>query len=261
MGVITLPANVEQDRQNGIKANSVHVQGNFDTLLAAVNKKLENDGSILPVADLPMNNHKITNMATPTASGDAATKGYVDNNACMLAGSQTITGDKDFAGTTTAITQTATDNSTKIATTAFVVDVLKAMYPVGAIFIGTQNTCPMSQFFGTWTLVATNRALWGGDGTNGNTTISAGLPNITGTFGVGPYAETPSISLRSTYTSGAFGSAGMDISAPNNVQGAGGYGTYPRGTGFDASRSSSIYGNSTTVQPPAYRVNVWRRTA
>ena len=98
MGVITLPANVETDRQNGIKANSVHVQGNFDALLAAVNKKLENDGSILPVSDLPMNNHKLTGVATPTASGDAATKGYVDSNACMLAGSQTVTGDKDFTG-------------------------------------------------------------------------------------------------------------------------------------------------------------------
>ena len=30
---------------------------------------------------------------------------------------------------------------------------------------------------------------------------------------------------------------------------------------FDASRSSSIYGNSTTVQPPAYVVYMWKRTA
>lgn len=30
---------------------------------------------------------------------------------------------------------------------------------------------------------------------------------------------------------------------------------------FDASRSSSIYGKSTTVQPPAYALIAWRRTA
>ena len=30
---------------------------------------------------------------------------------------------------------------------------------------------------------------------------------------------------------------------------------------FDASRSNSIYGNSNTVQPPAYIVNIWERTA
>lgn len=252
MGVITLPANVETDRQNGIKANSVHVQGNFDALLAAVNKKLENDGSILPVADLPMNNHKITNMATPTASGDAATKGYVDNNACMLAGSQTITGDKSFTGTTTAVTQTTTDNSTKVATTAFVVDVLKAMYPVGAIFIGTQNTCPMAQFFGTWSLVATDRALWGGNGTNGNTTISAGLPNVTASWRTVVQTEPKTCSgAVQTWTNGE----------NDSTTGGGGY---PNGSivwQFNAQNSSSIYGNSTTVQPPAYRVNVWRRTA
>ncbi len=79
MGVITLPWSMEQDRINQIKANSVHVDDNFNTLLAAVNNKLEADGSILPTANLPMGGYKITNMATPTASGDAATKGYVDS--------------------------------------------------------------------------------------------------------------------------------------------------------------------------------------
>ena len=29
---------------------------------------------------------------------------------------------------------------------------------------------------------------------------------------------------------------------------------------LDASRSSSIYGRSSTVQPPAYVINVWKRT-
>lgn len=31
--------------------------------------------------------------------------------------------------------------------------------------------------------------------------------------------------------------------------------------GIDASRSSAIYGKSTTVQPPAYALIAWRRTA
>mgnify|MGYP006956018656 FL=1 len=33
------------------------------------------------------------------------------------------------------------------------------------------------------------------------------------------------------------------------------------GIAFDASRSSSIYGNSTTVQPPAIRIYCWKRIA
>lgn len=82
--------------------------------------------------------------------------------------------------------------------------------------------------------------------------LSAGAPNITGTFGVGPYTETPSASLRSTYATGAF-TAGPSANAPNNVQGAANYGTHPRGTEFNASRSSSIYGNSNTIQPNTVR--------
>jgi len=98
MGVISLTYSMETDRLAGIKANSVHVDANFSTLLNATNNKLEKDGSIVPTADLPMGNHKLTGVATPTLSGDAATKGYVDSNACMLAGAQTITGNKSFSG-------------------------------------------------------------------------------------------------------------------------------------------------------------------
>ena len=141
------------------------------------------------------------------------------------------------------------DNSTKIATTEHVINVLKTMYPVGAIFIGTTSTCPMAHFFGTWELVAQDRSLQGSSTNHAaNTTIAAGLPDISGHFAV----NSPS----STSTSGAFqlqssyGSAGWD-----GTSGGG------RVYNFYASRSSSIYGSSTTVQPSAYVVNVWRRTA
>ena len=235
---------MEQDRQNNVKANSIHVDENFDTLLTATNKKLEQDGSVVPTADLPMGSHKITGLATPTVSGDAATKGYVDSALLLKANLASPT----FTGTPAAPTPASTDNSTKIATTAFVVSVLEAIYPVGSVYIGTQNTCPMGAFFGTWTLVATNRALWGGNGTNGNTTINAGLPNITGKFWNGG---------REAGASGAFYTSAASTNQNRDYSGDQGAKTF----NFDASRSSSIYGASNTVQPPAYRVNVWRRTA
>lgn len=130
-------------------------------------------------------------------------------------------------------------------------DLLKALYPVGSIYIGTQSTCPLATLISgsTWQLVATDRALWGGDGTNGNTTIAAGLPNITGTLG-------GDVAAGYVGNTGAF-SSGI---AESNVSIV----STPSGTSchsFDASRSSSIYGNSNTVQPPAYVVNIWRRTA
>lgn len=127
---------------------------------------------------------------------------------------------------------------------------LKTLYPVGSIYIGTQSTCPLSTLIpgSSWSLVATNRALWGGNGSNGTATIDAGLPNITGNFAV----NSPS----SASTSGAFA-----LSSSWNSHGWDGTTNGGRTYDFDASRSSSIYGNSSTVQPPAYVVNVWRRTA
>lgn len=228
MANVTLPYSMEQDRINQIKANSVHVDSNFNTLLEAVNNKIDKDGTTVATADLPMGNHKVIGLATPENSGDATTKGYVDALITELRNS--------IAQANNAI-QTNLNN-------------LKAIYPVGCIYIGTQSSCPMTTLIpgSTWKLVSSGRALWTGNGSNANTTIAAGLPNITGTFNVN--------SPTSQNTTGAFNrdtsynSRGWDGTS-------GGGQTYS----FDASRSSSIYGKSSTVQPPAYVVNVWRRTA
>lgn len=134
-----------------------------------------------------------------------------------------------------------------------VISILKQIYPIGAIYIGTSSTCPMAALFGTWELVAKNKALWTGDGTNANTTIAAGLPNITGTVYNSNINEDMSMSGDGCFS--------LTYKGQPESQGQG------DGTGntynvlFNASRSNSIYGNSNTVQPPAYVVNVWRRTA
>lgn len=171
--------------------------------------------------------------------------GYV-----TLTTNQTITGDKSFTGVTEVPTVGAlNDNSNKAASTGFVLDILKAIYPVGAIYIGTTSTCPMAALFGTWTLVSAGRALWTGNGTNANTTIEAGLPNITGEITAWSAVSNPT-------ASGAF-------AIRDAYSGKGWEGTGPLGRffNFSANRSSSIYGNSSTVQPPAYVVNVWRRVS
>ena len=134
------------------------------------------------------------------------------------------------------------------------VALLESIYPVGSIYIGTQSTCPLTSLIpgSTWTLVASNKALWTGDGTNGNTTINAGLPNITG-YWRDDEAREMSHSSGCFYAEEVSGKRG-DFTGSSTV-------TKALNHGFDASRSSLIYGNSATVQPPAYVVNVWRRTA
>ena len=86
-----------------------------------------------------------------------------------------------------------------------------------------------------------NRAIWGA---NSFGYISAGLPNITGTF--------EGASQNADHTSGAFYVVGRNTKVANDGEKDNTY-------GFDASRSSSIYGNSTTVQPPSIKVRVKTR--
>lgn len=165
------------------------------------------------------------------------------------------------------------DTSTGLIPIDRVSNLLEAIYPVGSVYIGTQSTCPMSTVMSgtTWTLVSSGKALWTGNGTAGsgtttnanfanapaNTTIAAGLPNITGNIensgggggftegsGTGCFTDTTNYAKMKTH---AAGSSSYDTVANKLV--------------FNASNSNSIYGKSTTVQPPAYVVNVWRRTA
>jgi hypothetical protein len=124
---------------------------------------------------------------------------------------------------------------------------LQAVYPVGSLFISTTDTCPIANLFGTWEKVADGRVLQGVSGSQvAGGTVESGLPNITGTFRADPGEGSPT---------GAF-----YISNIGSTDGGGGA---PGATfKFDASRSSSIYKNDCdTVQPPAYLVNIWKRTA
>ena len=77
--------------------------------------------------------------------------------------------------------------------------------------------------------------------------VNAGLPNIKGNLGgVGQY----NISGGRYPIDGAFAKTGETTNVPGN-----GTYLYPLySVGFDASRSSAIYGNSTTVQPSALKV-------
>ena len=197
-----------------------------------------------------------SNTITGSVSGNAGTV----TNGVYTTGNQTIAGTKTFSSSPVIPTPTSTDNSTKAATTAFVKTaistLLSSLYPVGSLYITTNNspTCPLASLMSgsSWSLVAADKALWTSN-RNGNTTINAGLPNISGTFGSGCM-----MNWQDSYVSGAFYRATLS-QYPQNAGGTDGGSNV--GIGFQASRSNSIYGNSSTVQPPAYRVNVWRRTA
>lgn len=88
-----------------------------------------------------------------------------------------------------------------------------------------------------------NRVLQG-NATPG-TVLAAGLPNITGTFAV---SRTDGFWWRVTDAAGAFYVASTgNVASITETNGT----TGNRQTGMSAQRSNSIYGNSSTVQPPA----------
>ena len=85
-----------------------------------------------------------------------------------------------------------------------------------------------------------NRVIWGADSAG---YLAAGLPNITGCGGSTIKTPLASGAMYYTYDAGGLGSGGWAIA---NMY-------------LDASRSSSVYGNSTTVQPPAIKARVYTR--
>lgn len=125
-------------------------------------------------------------------------------------------------------------------------------YPVGAIYISTSSTSPASLFGGTWESIASERVLMGVSSSHGaGSTVSAGLPNIKGAV------------LDTWHGSGPSGSGALSVAV--NGRSAirnGDEGTFTWGNFyFDAASYNSIYGNASTVQPAAYYVYMWRRTA
>ena len=125
-------------------------------------------------------------------------------------------------------------------------------YPVGAVYISTSSTSPASLFGGTWAIIASERVLMGVSSSHGaGSTVSAGLPNIKGAV------------LDTWHGSGPSGSGALSVavngrSAVRN----GDDGTFTWGNFyFNAASYSSIYGNASTVQPAAYYVYMWQRTA
>lgn len=85
--------------------------------------------------------------------------------------------------------------------------------------------------------------------------MEAGLPNITGTGG---FYENLSVGDLKARLTGAFYANAND----QTHTGCGASTDNDNPTlDFDASRSNPIYGRSSTVQPPAYYMNIWLRTA
>lgn len=124
-------------------------------------------------------------------------------------------------------------------------------------WVSDDPTSPASFIGGTWERIE-DCTIWGASNTHpAGTTVEAGLPNIKGSFSFESHAGDGGW-LKVASATGAFGGskAGTGAVAQAGVNDVG-----SMAVDMDASRSSKIYGASTTVQPPAYCMYIWRRVA
>lgn len=131
--------------------------------------------------------------------------------------------------------------------------VVERDHPVGSLYISENATSPAELYGGTWERIE-DCTIWGASDTHpAGTKLEAGLPNIVGKI-----------------DNGLFSDAVKDYAGALTVANSTSGGRYKDGTStehylrsltFNASYSSSIYGASTTVQPPAYCMYIWRRVA
>lgn len=124
---------------------------------------------------------------------------------------------------------------------------LDLTYPVGSIYISLDSTCPASIFGGNWAILESDKTLWTITSGTAGDVIDAGLPNIVGSItGVVTESSITENAISSTVEGTAYAS---------------GNGKQFRKISFDASEYNDIYGKSTTVQPPAIKVYMWKRTS
>lgn len=198
---------------------------------------------------------------TKNSSNELQTVGVIDQN-------NTSSAIKTWTGTRAQYEAIVTKDATTLYTitddTDATLSVIEALYPVGSIYITTANSCPLANIISgsTWVLVSAGMVLQGADGNHAaGTIISAGLPNITGSVlfdsnSSNQFIPTDAFNgcLYGTNTATKSNYLSTATTGGSNKERA-------RQLNVDASRSNPIYGGSNTVQPPAFAVNIYRRTA
>lgn len=90
--------------------------------------------------------------------------------------------------------------------------------------------------------------------------IEAGLPDITGKFNFdGRVTAGATINTGLIWYGGGAFTTGTTRDATRALFASAKAGASTDTMDFSAAKSSSVYGKSSTVQPPAYLVNIWKR--
>ena len=193
--------------------------------------------------------------SSASAASDSATAAASSASAASASETNAKNSETNAASSAAAAATSETKIAAAVtqAVTQAVADAKLAAHPVGSIYCSVDSANPSSLFGGTWEEVSAGRVLQGADSSHAaGTTAEAGLPNITGKFGW-------AVSGLFEVADGAF--SGIPRDSTNGIFADPGDPTAYKQAQLDASRCSSIYGKSSTVQPPAFFVHIWKRTA
>lgn len=208
------------------------------------------------------NEAKNSATSASTSASTATTKATEASNSASAAAKSAQNAAKFDPSSYYTKEQTYTKN--EVYTKTEVDDKLETMidlfYPVGTIYISADKNKAQSEFifmhYGVWEEIPANLCLQTGNTSEVGTQRSAGLPNILGqvTTGSGKIDEVNERSEGALHIS--------EYGPPVNIYYESGKNSRKsQVVALDASRSNPIYGLSNTVQPPAYMVRAWIRTA
>ena len=183
--------------------------------------------------------------------------------------SPTFTGTPSLPSGTTGVTQSGSDNTTKLATTAFVQSALSLLYPVGSIYTNASvSTNPGTLLgFGTWTAFGAGRVMVGFDSSN------ALFDAAEETGGSADAIVVSHTHTGSTSTAGAHthGFSSNVVANPASIQ-LSGSGALAGGTSLTTTNSAGDHGHTFTTDStgssgtnanyqPYITVYMWKRTA
>lgn len=189
--------------------------------------------------------------------------------------SPTFTGTPSLPTGTTGVTQSTSDDSTKLATTAFVQDIAdlvkSALYPVGSIYTNaTSSTNPATLLgFGTWTAFGAGRFLVGlnasdssfdtAEETGGSKDAIVVSHTHTATVTDPGHAHVRTLNVWRGSNAGNTGAAwgGGDRQDASNVSHTSNTNT----TGISVANSTTGSSGTNANLPPYIVVYMWKRTA
>lgn len=200
-----------------------------------------------------------------TASTSASNAKISETNASNSAKAAKQSEENSKTWDPTQYVQSVTESNGKVTVTkgsgeSTIINLIDMFYPVGSVYMSADKSKTKADFplqYGTWEEVPANLCLQTGAVSEAGTQRSAGLPNITGTIWNFTYSSIEAAQQKYQCEEGAFKRSNKHEGVGYGSSGITGY----DGFTLDASRSNPIYGASDTVQPPAYMIRAWVRTA